>query len=329
MPALAGLTRRRLVLWAAAASPVAFAQRPDVARRVCFLFSSASGRNMLPAQLLREGLAEKGWVEGRNLVLDVRVTDVRNPAGTAIAARELLAAPCDLMVTSTDQQAAEVARYSGSVPVVFAYGLDPVGLGVVRSLARPGGNITGYSAMDREIAAKRIQILKELIPRLNRLVVLHPVADDGARASAAGLAAIAQSLSIAATPTPYTAANLGLVYADMSRTGIQATLSVPSQLAFAVRRELAALAIQHRIPGIFGSPEFADTGALVSYGVSLNAAFRRAGTLADKILRGASPSNVPVEQINVYEFVLNMKTATDMGLRIPNHVMLQATRVVG
>jgi putative tryptophan/tyrosine transport system substrate-binding protein len=326
-----GLLERRSLLFASLCPffPTAVRAQPfSKVRRVAFFITGNATRSSRWVDEFKAGMAERGWREGHDLRLDVTYVDAGFNRAASIQS-DVAAMPPDVVVVTSDILGKAAAVTSMPVPVVFIYGLDPVGNGLVKSLNNPGGNVTGLSAQDRELVPKRLGILKELLPSLHSVGVLYFQGDPMSKQVMESLRQVVQSLGMKAFAAPYTGPeDIGSTYLHMAEAGVQATVSVPHTSAFPLRLELAELAIKHRIASIFGVPEFADAAALMAYGVDLSSMVRRAAGLVDRILHGANPASMPVEQANAYEFVLNMRTAEAMGIVVPNSVLLQVTRLI-
>jgi len=304
------------------------AQPASTTRRVALFFSGDRTRFLPWVDEFKAVMAERGWREGQDLRLDVAAVDA-DLKGAASIQSDVAATRPDVVVVASDILAKAAGATSMRVPVVFVYGLDPVGNGLVRSLDKPGGNVTGLSAQDRELVPKRVAILKELLPSLRTVGVLYFERDPMSRQAMESLRNVVQSLGMKAVAAPYTGPeDIGSTYVQMAEAGVQGTVSVPHTSIFPMRLVLAQLAIKYRVASIFGVPEFADAGALMAYGVNYASMVRRAAGLVDRILRGADPASMPVEQASAYEFVLNMRTAKALGVVVPKSVLLQVTRLI-
>ena len=325
------ISRRRILLGLAgcmAAFELRRVQAQERIRRVAFIGSTtrAAAGHLLEA--LIAGMREHGWNEGRNLALDVRYAD-GDPARYAPIAAELLALRPEVVVTGTDAVAQSVASLTKSHPIVFCLGFDAVGLGLVRTLARPSANVTGLSILAFELVVKRVALLKQAVPRLERLGVLAREGDTNTERWISPLTAEVRKIGV--TPTPAwvkQADDLPATFDRIVGEGAQALLEMPEPLFFQHRQHVADLTLRHRLPTAFTTAEHVDAGLMMAYAVNLAAAFRRAATLVDKILKGANPATMPVEQANVYELHLNLRTAKSLGLAIPRSLLVQAARVI-
>ncbi|MGH8673517.1 MAG: ABC transporter substrate-binding protein [Burkholderiales bacterium] len=326
------MNARRRVL--AAAALCAFAPgfgRTQPAKRTIRLgvlgaASAATTRHFFSALL--DGLRERGYVEGRNLVIDYRWAEGMPERYPQLAA-ELLAGNPDLLFTGPDTAALALKSLTSKVPIVFVVGFDPVGIGVVQSLARPGANVTGFSVFLYELTGKRFALLKESVPSLARLAVLHRAGDAKVLSQLKELEQQAGALRVQILPFGFSSAeDFAPAFKAMAEARAGGVLAIADALLFVHRKQLAELALQYRIPSSFETAEFADAGALMAYSVNFTAQYRRAATLIDRILKGASPAEIPVQQATTFEFVINLKTAKALGIKIPNLVLVQATRVI-
>ena len=279
-------------------------------------------------EALRQGLRDWGYVEGRNIKIEFRTT--RNDADRLPGlAGELVQLKVDVIVANITVATQAVKHATSTIPIVMAIVADPVGSGLVASLAHPGGNVTGFSLMTAELSAKRLQLLKETIPRLTRVAVLWNPATPFHAKVIEDLKAAAPSLSIelsfvgVRTPEEFDAA-----FSAVSRARVQALYLLESPLFYVHRMTLAKLASKARLPAISGQRDFADAGGLVSYGANYGDLFRRSAGYVDKILKGAKPADLPIEQPTKFELVVNLKTAKALGITIPQSILLQADEVI-
>ena len=315
---------------AAAAWPLAArAQQGERMRRIGVLLSTGEGNPQRQAQLaaLVQRLTELGWADGRNARLDVRWT-----AGSVDAARkyaaELVALAPDIIVTDTSFDVAAVQQATRTVPIVFGGVIDPVGAGLVDSLARPGGNTTGFTAFEYAIGAKWLELLKEVAPHVTRAAVLR---------DATIAAGIGQFAAIQATaPFGIELRAVGVrdrgeieraitAFARSSNGGLIVT---GSPLTLVHRDLIITLAARHRLPAVYPFRYFATSGGLISYGPDTVDPFRRAAGYVDRILKGEKPADLPVQAPTKYELVVNLKTAKALGLEIPSSVLARADEVI-
>ena len=303
------------------ASPFVFAQAAGK-RRVSFL--GLSSPNPLIARF-PSGLRELGWIEGSNLILDMRFAQ-GDVTRWAPLTSELLALQPDVFVTSVDSMAEAAAAATKTIPIVFVIGTDPVGRGLVKSLARPGGNVTGFSAQDNELFPKRLALLKEAIPGLAKVGVFVGSRD---RFGIDYLEDARRKLGLVFVPAFLNKPDdIDGAFEMFAKAGVKGVMDFAGGgMTYHARERVAALAIKHRMP-IFGQPGVADSGVLLTYGADLSALFKRAASLVDRILKGANPADIPIEQVDVYELVINLRTARALGIELPRSLVLQATRVI-
>lgn len=284
-----------------------------------------------PVDGVRQGLRDQGLVEGRDFTLDLRYAESRGPARVQELATELVRTNVDAIVTVTTMVALEVKKATSTIPVVMAVSTDPVSGGVVESLARPGGNITGMTLTGPELTAKRLEILKAVAPHVTRLIIAVPselevyelYRREAAKAAArAGISEVALA-NIGTEPAKWDDA-VG-AFGRIRGTGALVTESS----AFSLHRaRIAELMLRYRVPAIYGLKAHAEAGGLTSYGPDLASLYRRAGTVVAKVLRGVRPAEIPVEQPAKYQFVINIITVRALGLTIPQSLLLRADEVI-
>ena len=299
------------------------AQQAAKVMRVGYVATVA--RPNLNDDALRQGLHDLGWVEGKNLVMEYRWGNVdRHPALTA----ELVALKPDVIVVGA--ASAAIARAATqTIPVVFVTGQDPVATGLVASLARPGANLTGVASMNVELDGKRFDLLKQVIPRIKRVAMLFNPDNPGAESARATLARTARSAGVVIQFVDARApADLDGAIGAATRARADALAVFASPLFFNNQPRIAQLSSSARLPSIAAWKQFPESGGLMSYGVDIPTMFRRAAGHVDKILRGARPADLPVEQATTTEFVINLKTAKGLGLPIPQTVLLQANQLI-
>ena len=320
------MTNRRSLLRASAATWLgawlAVAKGQDVNRRVALLGVTEGHPN---PELFRSRLGELGWVEQRNLVLDRRFTN-GDGARVAPLTAELLALRPDVFVAPFDTMAIGAAASTTTVPIVFVGGTDPVGYGLIKSLAHPGGNVTGFSISGPDLGVKGLSLLKEAVPGLRVVGVLVGNRD---RYKVEYLEEAGRRLGLVLVQFELTKPDdideAFQAFAKAGASGVTDFAGTPS--TFVVRDRLAALALRYRLPTNVPSGQI-NAGGLLSYGPNVLDLFRRTAGLVDRILRGANPADIPVEMPNVYDFVVNLRTARALGVVIPRSVLLQATSVI-
>jgi len=278
-------------------------------------------------EAFRLGLRELGYVEGQNLIIDARYA---NGVATRLPdlARELLALKVQVFVVDGTATVRAIREAVGTTPLVFTVVGDPVALGVARSLDHPGGTMTGLTTFNAILPAKRLQLLREIVPA-RRISVLGNSTAPALPAQVERLKEAARSLGIelvlvdARSPAEFADA-----FAKMSRAHVDALLVETDAMFFSERARIVELAATHRLPAIYGERQFADAGGLMTYGTNLPASFRRAASYVDKILKGAKPGDLPIEEPTRIELVFNLKTANALGIAIPQSLLLRADEVI-
>jgi putative ABC transport system substrate-binding protein len=275
-----------------------------------------------------EGLLELGWIEGKNVAIERRYAGGKSDRLRESAA-DLVQLKVDVIVTLSTPPAKAAKAATSTIPIVIIDPGDPVGIGLVDSLARPGGNITGLSSVAPDLAAKRLELLKETFPKASRVALLFnvaiPPAEVGLKEMRLSAPAFGQSLQFVEVEG---ADGFERAFEAITRERATALVVFPDPLTFMNIELIVAFANRSRIPTIFGESEFVNLGGLMSYGPSYPAMFRRAATYVDKILKGAKPADLPVEQPTKFEFVINLKTTKQIGVTIPPNVLVRADRVI-
>jgi ABC-type uncharacterized transport system substrate-binding protein len=288
--------------------------------------SPSTGARLLES--FRQGLRELGYVEGQNVLIDYRWADGR-PDRFPVLAAELTQLGVDAIVTYNNPAVAALQHATRTIPIVVANMGDPVGSGFVASLARPGGNITGFSGLSEELCRKWVELLKEAVPKVSRMAVLTisqtPAADTQWR-EIQGAARASQ-----VTPQRYEIAGpdeIGRAFASLIKGHDQGLIVLPHAVTNAHRAQIVSLAAKHRLPGMYADSQYVEAGGLMSYAANFSDLHRRAATVVDKILKGAKPADLPVEQPTKFELVINMKTAKALGLTIPQSILVRADEII-
>jgi ABC-type uncharacterized transport system substrate-binding protein len=302
----------------------AHAQQAKKAQRIGFLGSGTLGQFVA----FRQGLRDLGYVEGKNIVIEYPKPEGNFTRAPARAA-ELLRLKVDVIVTSgaTDTRAAKEA--TTTIPIVFLQDPDPVGNGFVTSLARPGGNITGLSSLGADLSGKRLELLKEVLPKVSRVAVLGNSANAGngiqlreTERAAGAFGMQLQYLDI------LSAKDIETAFREASKERVDAVFVLGFPFPLSERIRLAQEAVKVRLPATYPQSNYVEAGGLMSYGTSFADMERRAATYVDKILKGAKPADLPVEQPKKFEFIINLKAAKQIGLTIPPNVLVRADRVI-
>ena len=312
------------------ASFAAEAQQAAKIARIGYL-----GRDIAPARHLPEaflqGLTDLGYVEGRNVVIEYRDAEGKSERLPALAA-ELVALKVDVIVAASIQPALAAKQATRTLPIVFASVGDPVSSGLVTSLARPGGNVTGLSFLAPELVGKHLELLKQAVPGVSRVAVLWQPGFLGERMEKDLLSraeAAAQALGVRTQFVEARApADFDRAFSEMTRARAAALTVLSSSMFLGERRRLVDLAAKHRLPAEYPYREFVDAGGLMSYGANIADLYRRAATYVDKILKGAKPADLPVEQPTKFELVINLKAVKALGLTIPQSVLSRADEVI-
>jgi putative ABC transport system substrate-binding protein len=326
--------RRSFLIGAGALVAAPFAahpQPPGKHARIGFMAIDLAG-NPRGTDAFRADLRSFGWVEGRNLTIDLRDAKGHWERLPALAA-ELVARNVDVIVAPNVLATRAAMQATSAIPIVFAGVTDPVADGLVASLARPSGNVTGLSGLGSELAGKRLELLKEVVPKATRVAILWQSSGSGERVSQGGMLSEAQRVSQALKVSilPIEARDPGefeRAFADMAKARVDALVVIGNPVYFAARSQLTDLAARHRLPAIYGSRQYVDAGGLMAYGPSLADLVRRTATYADKLLRGAKAGELPVEQPTKFELLVNLKPAKALGLKIPQSVLTRADEVI-
>jgi len=276
----------------------------------------------------KQGMQELGYIEGRNLALELRFAEGKAERLPALA-EELVQLKVDVILTGDTPSARAAQRATRVIPVVMGTATDPVGSGLVASLARPGGNITGFSNMSSDISPMRLEMLIAVVPKLSRVAVLLNPSNPATRTELKSLEAANQraKLTLLALEAE-TPEQIERAFAAMVKQRAQGVVMTNDVLFGQQRHQIAELALKYRIPCLGALPASADAGLLMSYGQNIVESYRRAGTYVDKILKGAKPADLPVEQPTKIELVINMKTAKALGIKIPRSILVRADRVI-
>jgi putative ABC transport system substrate-binding protein len=295
--------------------------------RIAFLSTTSSPDSPTTAAF-RQGLKELGYVEGQNIIIEWRWGGGRTEKFPAFAS-EVVRLNVDVIVAANDAAGRAAQQATKRIPIVIAVIADPVGSGFVDTLARPGGNITGLSMQAPELAAKRLQLLKEAVPHMSRLAVLADTNDLGHQQAATEVEAAARTSGVQLRLHPVSSrGELNGVFTTMVKEGAEAVFQVGGTMLYANRAELGDLALKSRLPMMCGPRETMHAGCLISYSASLSDRFRRAAHFVDKILKGTKPADLPVEQPTRVALVINLKTAKALGLTIPPSLLLRADQVI-
>jgi ABC-type uncharacterized transport system substrate-binding protein len=323
---------RKILIWLLATvlltTVSAQAQQPAKMPRIGYLTAASLSAIPHRTEAFRQGLRELGYVEGTNIVIDYRSPEGKRDRLPALAA-ELVSLKVDVIVTAGGGATLPARNATRTIPIVMAQDRDPVGNGFVASLARPGGNITGLSTLAPEIGGKQLELLKEIVPRLSRVAVLGTLTETAYAQLLKEMDLAAQALAVQLQYLDVRGPkDFEPVFRAAAKGRADAVLVVGGPVFNSHRTPIADLAIKSRLPAIYDGREYVERGGLLTYGVRLTDLDRRAATYVDKILKGAKPADLPVEQPTKFELVINLKTAKQIGVTIPPNVLARADKVI-
>jgi putative ABC transport system substrate-binding protein len=303
-------------------------QQAASVRRIGLLSPFSPTDTLLWNNALVRGLRDAGWIDGRNVTIEYRYAEGKAERLPELAT-DLIRQKVDIIVTTVTVDTLAAKNATAEIPIVMVAVGDPVAIGIVKSLARPGGNITGLSQMTPDLSGKRLELLKQIVPQVSRVAVLFDPEDplstldwNEARRSAQTLGIEVHSLEVRST------GDFDKVLREALAAHVGAVVVMPAPVLFANLKLIADFATENRLPSTFHLREFPDVGGLLSYGVDRSDLFRRAATYIDKILKGASPADLPIEQPTKFELVINLRTAKMLGIAIPPNVLSIADEVI-
>jgi putative ABC transport system substrate-binding protein len=302
------------------------AQQPRKVPRIGFLTSGTATPDS--SEFFRQGLGELGYVEGKNILIEYRYGEGGSQLLSELA-EELVRLKVDVLVTIATEPSLAAQRATRTIPIVMVTPGDPVGAGLVASLARPGGNITGVTATTVDLSWKRLELLKEVIPKISLVAVLWIPTATGNRLQMKETEAAAHLLGLHLQPSGVEAFNdFESAFSAINGGGARSLMVLGGPMFFSYRARIADLAAKSRLPAIYPTSPYVDAGGLMSYGNDLSVVHRRGAVYVDKILKGAKPADLPVERPMKFELVINLKTANQIGLTIPGSVLFRADRVI-
>jgi putative ABC transport system substrate-binding protein len=310
------------------------AQQSGKIPRVGVLF--IGGRNQPHLESFKQGLKERGYTEGKNILLDYRYAEGNVDRLPSLAA-ELVQLKVDVIVTTSGNSARAATRVTRTIPIVLTTGADPVKSGLAESLAKPGGNVTGLSVIEEDLSGKRVEILKDTFPKMTRMAYLwNPLAVSYSEAGAPSdnpsyVQAKKAAKTLGVQLLSYkvrTLVEIEKAFADMQKVRPHALLVLQSPVMTLNSKRIVDLALEQQLPGMYPSNQFAQEGGLMAYGPLIGDLYRRAATYVDKILKGAKPADLPIEQPTKFELVINLKSAKQIGLTIPQSVLYRADKVI-
>jgi len=321
---------RRLATFFLTTTSLAHAQQAGKIFRIGFLdLSTASGIALL-LDAFRQELSKLGWIERKNITIEYRFAE-QKPERLPQLAADLVRLKVDLIVTSSTAPALAAKKATTTIPIVMANVGDPVAAGLVASLARPGGNVTGFSSLAPELNTKRLEILKDAVPKLARVGLLRPPgASTGVDLQLKELrpAAVALKLKLEEIETQLDAKGLESAFKTAKQKQMGAIMTTSTPGIFAERKRIVELAVNYRLPAIYFQKGFVDEGGLMSYGVDFDDMYRNAAQYVDKILKGTKPADLPVQQAMKFEFIINLKAAKQIGITLPYELLARANKVI-
>jgi putative tryptophan/tyrosine transport system substrate-binding protein len=311
-------------------APFAQAQQPQKVPRIGILDPSTASGSAVLWEAFRQELGKLGWVEGKNITIEYRFAEQKGERLRDLAA-ELLRLNVDLIMVPDTPSTLAVKNAGTTIPIVMTGPADPVGAGLVNSLAQPGGNITGLSSLSPDLSTKRLEILKDAIPKLARVGLLRAMprpTGPSNQLKEIRAAALALNIKLEEIDTPLDPKGLDRAFQTAKEKQITALMTPASRALFAERKQIVELATRYRLPAIYFQKEFVDEGGLMSYGVDYTDLYRRAAVYVDKILKGAKPADLPVQQATKFEFVINLKAAKQIGLTLSPEFLARANQVI-
>src|SRR5262245_2467900 len=307
----------------------AWAQQPGKIFRIGFLDPTNASSMAGSMDAFRQELSKLGWIEGKNIAFEYRFAE-NKPERVAELAAELVRLKVDLIVPSGVPPAVSAKQATSTIPIVMGV-TDPVGVGLVASLARPGGNVTGLSTLATELNTKRLEVLKDAISKLDRVgLLVRQVGNPGEELQLKELrvAASALKVKLEEIKTQLDAQGFESAFKTAKQKQVGAIMTTSLRVFFAERKPIVALAGKYRLPAIYGRKEYVDEGGLMSYGPDNDDQYRKAAHYVDKILKGTKPADLPVQQATKFEFVINLKAAKQIDLTIPPDVLARADKVI-
>jgi putative tryptophan/tyrosine transport system substrate-binding protein len=307
------------------------AQQTGKIFRIGFLDGSTASGMAVLIDAFRQELGKLGWIEGKNITIEYRFGENKSPERLPELAAELVRLKVDLIVVADTPSASAAKTATSTNPIVIAQAGDPVGAGLVASLARPGGNVTGLVSLSPELNTKRLEILKDAVPKLSRVGLLRPPGTStitDLQLKELRPAAVTLKLKLEEIKTQPDAKGLESAFQTAKQKQVGAIMTTGARRFFAERKRVVELAAKYRLPSIYYQKEFVNEGGLMSYGVDYDDIYRRAAVYVDKILRGAKPADLPVQQPTKFEFVINLKAAKEIGLTLSPEFLSRANRVI-
>jgi ABC-type uncharacterized transport system substrate-binding protein len=309
-----------------ALSVSADAQQTGKIFRIGYLDTSTASGSAVLVDAFRQELRKLGWIEGKNITIEYRFAESKGTKRLPELAADLVRLKVDLIVVTDTPSALAAKNVTTTSPIVMVTPGDPVGVGLVASLARPEGNVTGLSSLSFQLNTKRLEILKDAVPKLARVGLLHPPASLQVNEVKAAAQALKLKLDeIETQPDPE---SLERAFQTAKQKDVNAVMTTAASTFLAERKRIVELAGKYRFPAIYFQKEFVDEGGLMSYGADYTDLYRRAAVYVDKILKGAKPADLPVQQATKFEFIINLKAAKQIGLTVPVDLLARANKVI-
>jgi len=305
----------------------ALAQQPGKIFRIGYLDPSTASGSAVLLDAFRQELSKAGWIEGKNLTIEYRFGE-QKPERVPELAADLVRLKVDLIMVIGQPTALAAKNATTTIPIVMANVADPVSAGLIASLARPGGNVTGFSGLSNELNTKRLEILKDAVPKLALVGLLRPGRGSDFQPKEIRAAALALKLKLEEITTQPQPKDLERAFQTAKQKQVGAIMTIASRQFFAERRRIVELAAKHRLPAVYFQKEFVEEGGLMFYGADYVDLYRRAAGYVDKILKGAKPADLPVQQATKFEFVINLRAAKQIGLTLSPEFLSRANRVI-
>ena len=321
------IIRRVFCLLFLAVNFPAWAQQTGKIFRVGFLELTTASSSATLWKAFQQELTKLGWIEGKNIAIEYRFAE-QKPERLPELAADLVRLQVDIIVCGSTTAALAAKKATTTVPIVMATASDPIGSGLVVSLARPGGNVTGFSSLDTELNSKRLEILKDAVPKLARVGLLRSLGTGDAQLQEIRPAAVALKLKLEEIETQVDAKGLESAFQIAKQKQVGAIMTTVGRLFVVERKRIVELASKYRLPAIYFGRSFVENGGLMFYGVDYQDQYRRSAQYVDKILKGTLPADLPVQQPMKFEFIVNLKAAKQIGHTIPYELLARANRVI-
>jgi putative ABC transport system substrate-binding protein len=308
---------------------VALAQQSGKIFRIGFLDPSTASGSAVLTEAFRQELSKLGWIEGKNIAIEYRFAENKGPERRSELAADLVRLKVDLIVATDTPSASAAKNATKTIPIVMANVGDPVAAGLVASLARPAGNVTGNASLTPELNGKRLEILRDAVPKLVKVGLIRPGGTAGEiQLKELRPAAEAMKLKLEEIKTQNDPKGVEAALQTAKQKQVDAMMMLSTRSFFALRKRIVEIAGKYRLPAIYPQKEYVEEGGLMSYGADFTDLYRRAAVYVDKILKGAKPADLPVQQATKFEFVINLKAAKQIGLTLSPELLARANRVI-